>query len=181
MSDILRSLREANMRSADRLRSTKRPSADELNIAVQAVLALAKDRYMSAALKEVVLQRDKFLTEFDRDDAYELICAEMRHRLEMGIHRRQHIRSLTTLGSLAVPPAAAEFLLELAAGSQKEADGLIGDLNERFCRECKELGHRRAKVRYWARTIRSLRPLVVRTVVRAVKLGAVIALVRRYF
>src|ERR1700747_2218256 len=40
------------------------------------------------------------------------------------------------------PPSAAEFLLEVFLTS-KRGQALIGDMRERFARDCEELGHKR--------------------------------------
>jgi hypothetical protein len=76
------------------------------------------------------------------------------------------------------PPGLAEFLLMLFA-TRHRADYVVGDLNETFARECKEFGYNRAVRRYWAETLRSLWPLFVRAIGRALKWGVVIAAVRR--
>jgi hypothetical protein len=78
------------------------------------------------------------------------------------------------------PPQIAEFLLT-ALASSSHAEAAIGDLNERFTSECQQLGERRAARLYWARTLRSLWPLLVRVCGKALKWGAVIATVRRLF
>jgi hypothetical protein len=58
---------------------------------------------------------------------------------------------------------------------------VIGALNERFIRDCEKLGRPRAVRLYWARTLRSLWPLLRRAIGKALKWGAVIATVRRLF
>ncbi len=78
------------------------------------------------------------------------------------------------------PPGVAEFLLT-ALLKPSHADAVTGDLNEHFTRECEELGRRRAIRLYWARTLRSLWPLLKRAAAKALKWGAVIATVRRLF
>ena len=78
------------------------------------------------------------------------------------------------------PPGLAEFLLMLFA-TKRRAEYVTGDLNERFATECEKLGRDRAVRLYWARTLRSLRPLLWRAMGKAVKWGAVIAAVRRLF
>ena len=77
-------------------------------------------------------------------------------------------------------PGIAEFLLTALATSS-HAEAAIGDLNERFAGECKKSGRRRAVRLYWARTLRSLWPLLRRAIGRALKWGVVIATVRRFF
>jgi hypothetical protein len=74
----------------------------------------------------------------------------------------------------------AEFLLTLFATTPR-AEAAIGDLNERFADECKKLGRQRALRLYWARTLRSLWPLLRRAIGKMLKWGVVIATVRRLF
>jgi hypothetical protein len=78
------------------------------------------------------------------------------------------------------PPGMAEFLLTLFATTPR-AEAAIGDLNERFADECKKLGRQRALRLYWARTLRSLWPLLRRAIGKMLKWGVVIATVRRLF
>ncbi len=78
------------------------------------------------------------------------------------------------------PPWLAEFLL-IAFATTRRAEYVIGCRNERFVRECKELGRDRAVRRYWADTLRSLWPLLGRMIGKALKWGAVIAAMRRFF
>ena len=78
------------------------------------------------------------------------------------------------------PPKIAEFLL-IAFATTRYAAHAVGDRNEVFARECKELGRDRAVRRYWADTLRSLRPLLTRAIERALKWGAVTAAFRRLF
>jgi hypothetical protein len=58
---------------------------------------------------------------------------------------------------------------------------MVGDLNERFANERDKLGRCRAVRLYWARTLRSLWPLLRRAIGKALKWGAVIAAARRLF
>jgi len=78
------------------------------------------------------------------------------------------------------PPKIPEFLLT-AVATTRAAEATIGDLNERFADECQKLGRDRAVWLYWARTLRSLWPLLWRAMGKAVKWGAVIAVLRRLF
>jgi hypothetical protein len=78
------------------------------------------------------------------------------------------------------PPTLAEFLLTALAAT-RTAEAMIGDLNERFTCDCDEFGRPRAVHLYWARTLRSLCPLLRRAIGKALKWGAVIAAVRRLF
>jgi hypothetical protein len=73
------------------------------------------------------------------------------------------------------PPKFAEFLLTLLATTQR-ADAMIGDLNERFTRECREFSRASAVRLYWARTLHSLPPLVWRAIGKVV-----LAVVERFF
>src|SRR5229473_3743494 len=72
------------------------------------------------------------------------------------------------------PPKFAEFLLT-ALATARAAEAMIGDLNERFADECQKFGPRRAVRLYWARTLRSLWPLLMRAIARALRRNAVIA------
>ena len=78
------------------------------------------------------------------------------------------------------PPKLAEFCLTSLL-SERLADALIGDLNERFNRDCQQLGAARACRLYWARTLRSAWPLMRRYAARVVKWGFVLENVRRFF
>jgi hypothetical protein len=78
------------------------------------------------------------------------------------------------------PPKIAEFLLT-ALAANRQAEAMTGDLNERFADECEKFGRQRAVRLYWARTLRSLWPLLKRAIGKALKWGAVIAAVRRLF
>jgi hypothetical protein len=78
------------------------------------------------------------------------------------------------------PPEFAEFLVNILA-TTRQAEAVIGDLNERFTHECKEFGRDRAVRLYWARTLRSLWPLLRRAIGKALKWGAVVAAARRLF
>jgi hypothetical protein len=74
-----------------------------------------------------------------------------------------------------VPPKIAEFMLTMLA-TTRGAEAMIGDLNERFTRECKEFDRDRAVRLYWARTLRSLGPLLWRAIGKVV-----ITMVKRFF
>jgi hypothetical protein len=69
------------------------------------------------------------------------------------------------------PPMVAEFLLEVFLSS-KRGQAALGDMRERFDRECVELGRKRAVRRYWAHTVQTLLPLARRSITRAIKWGA---------
>ena len=66
------------------------------------------------------------------------------------------------------PGGVVEFLLTALSSSSRD-EAQIGDLNERFADDCKKLGCRRAVRLYWARTLRSLAPLLRRAVGKALK------------
>jgi hypothetical protein len=78
------------------------------------------------------------------------------------------------------PPTVAEFLLSLLL-NKKSGEAAIGDLNERFEEDCRRFGAARARRIYWGRTMRSVWPLVVRLVARAIKWGVVAEALRRRF
>jgi hypothetical protein len=77
------------------------------------------------------------------------------------------------------PPKIAEFCLGLFLSNAKSA-GMIGDLSEQFAQDCQQIGERRARRVYWARTMRSLWPLFRRMAARTVRWGVVIETVRRF-
>jgi hypothetical protein len=79
------------------------------------------------------------------------------------------------------PPKVADFLLTVFACSSPKKDGIVGDINERFARECEEVGVSMARRRFWGRTFYIVWPLVRRALARTVKWGAVIEGVRRFF
>ena len=66
------------------------------------------------------------------------------------------------------PPKWAEFFLTALACS-RHAEAAIGDLNERFAGECEQFGAKRAARLYWARTARSIVPLLLRAVGKVLK------------
>jgi len=66
------------------------------------------------------------------------------------------------------PPKLAEFLLTLCARKEHQKAAL-GDLNEKFERNCVQGGRARAIRLYWAEAVQSLLPLFVRAVGRFVK------------
>lgn len=79
-----------------------------------------------------------------------------------------------------LPPAWAESVLTFLTGSRR-AEAAIGDMNERFTRECTEVGLSRARLRYSVRTMRSVWPLLKRMFVQLGVWAAVISAVKRYF
>jgi hypothetical protein len=72
----------------------------------------------------------------------------------------------------------AEVLLTILA-TTRHAEAMIGNLNERFTGECEEFGRDRSVRVYWARTPRSVGPLLWRTAVKAARWGVVLAALRR--
>jgi len=78
-----------------------------------------------------------------------------------------------------VPPKLAESLL-IAFTTGRHADHMVGDLNERFARDCKKFGRRHAVNEYWKDTLRSLLPQLLRTIARILK-WAIVAAVKWYF
>jgi hypothetical protein len=56
--------------------------------------------------------------------------------------------------------------------NSKRGEAAIGDMRERFARECAELGRPRAERRYWAHSVRTLIPLARRAIGRAIRWGA---------
>jgi hypothetical protein len=78
------------------------------------------------------------------------------------------------------PPRHAEWLL-IALASSRHAEAAIGDLNEQYANDYLHFGAARAARLYWARTIRSIGPLLLRLAGKALKWGAVIAAVKRLF
>jgi len=99
-----------------------------------------------------------------------------------GVHveRIEPLPEIRRVKTRPEPPKLAEFLLT-ALSSPSRGQSIVGDLNERFANECEKLGRRRAIRLYWARTVESLWPLLRRAIGKTLKLGAVIAAVRRLF
>jgi hypothetical protein len=79
------------------------------------------------------------------------------------------------------PPRYAELMLIACAKSPADAEGLIGDLYERFRRDCAKRGLARAKLIYWAYTVQSLWPLLKRAMARAATWAAIISAIKRFF
>jgi hypothetical protein len=69
------------------------------------------------------------------------------------------------------PPAIAEFLLELFL---RHKEGIVGDLRERYRREYRSLGRKRAQRRYWAECARTVMPLLRRALSKAIRWGVLI-------
>jgi hypothetical protein len=90
------------------------------------------------------------------------------------------IANMPTVKSVAEPPRWAEGLIVLFGGSGKRAEAVQGDLCERFTRDCATMTVDRARWLYRARVLRSLLPLVKRTIARAVKLTAIISAAKRF-
>ncbi len=88
--------------------------------------------------------------------------------------------TLALLKSAAEPPQLADFCLSLCLSGAK-AEAVIGDLNEKFHRDCDHFGAERARRMYWGRTLRSLGPLLLRIGSRVIRWGLVIESVRRFF
>jgi hypothetical protein len=132
------------------------------------VLAMNADELRTLAKWSGDVSDIKNLEQFSRVFAANLFAAVSRHAQS---------KLCTTEPNELDPPNFAEFLL-IAFSSLSRGDAMIGDLNEHFDRECEKLGRRRAVWRYWARTLRSLWPLLWR---KAVKWGALIAALKRLF
>ena len=86
--------------------------------------------------------------------------------------------AVAAIASKAAPPAAAEFLLCVFASKQVR-DGLSGDFEEKFRRNCKTLGRRRAKLHYWAEAIRTIWPLAWRALKKAGGFALLLAAAKR--
>ena len=82
---------------------------------------------------------------------------------------------------LVQAPALPEFVVALLS-DPKKADAILGDLNERLHSEATDplVGPRRARMRYWARTLRSIGPLLWRAIKKAGIFGAVVAAIRHW-
>jgi hypothetical protein len=78
------------------------------------------------------------------------------------------------------PPPAADLLISLLLTSRR-SEAVIGDLTERFQKDSREYGAVRARRLYWGRALRSVWPLLRRAVGRAIRLGAFVEAVRRFF
>jgi hypothetical protein len=81
----------------------------------------------------------------------------------------------TKVGSSKIVEFSISILL-----SPAKADALIGDLSERFVRNCARYGAERARWMYWGQVFRSLGPLLLRAMGRAAKWGFLIDAVRRF-
>ena len=77
------------------------------------------------------------------------------------------------------PPAFPEWSLTLFV-SRRKLDGLLGDLEERFHRDCAARGPRRAKWLYWAETLRSVAPLLWSAAQKVGVVAVVAAAARRF-
>jgi hypothetical protein len=93
-------------------------------------------------------------------------------------HVESRIRAMRQHNS--EPPMLAEFLLTMLL-KPSHVEAVTGDLNEHFTNERRKFGRDRAVWLYWARTLRSLWPLLWRAMGKAVKWSAVIAAARRFF
>jgi hypothetical protein len=79
------------------------------------------------------------------------------------------------------PPGLAGFLLATLAKSSSAAEAAIGDMHERYARDCARYGVRYATLYCWGHTLRSLWPLIRRALGRGVKWAAIISAVKRLF
>jgi hypothetical protein len=137
-------------------------------------------------------QRRKKLTVRNVRQARELVEQELLAREELQVRglskissrwlkwQTNKVQSGITAPDNREPPRIAEFLLTALATTPR-AESMVGDLNERFADECKKLGRDSAVRLYWARTLRSLWPLLRRAIGKALKWGAVVAALRRLF
>jgi hypothetical protein len=80
-----------------------------------------------------------------------------------------------------LPPKCAGLFLTIFAKSPAAAEAAIGDIHERFARDCGRYGVRYATLYCWGHTLRCLGPLLWRAFGRAMKWAAIISAVRRYF
>ena len=140
------------------------------------------DHIPSRVLYSIVEQASEGMTHFWVDENSENVDAERRDPVvwteetsESAIDRTKPPTEETSESAMdhAEPPGVAEFLLELFITS-KRCQALIGDMRERFARYSVELGRKRAARRYWAHTVRTLFPLLRRSIARAIKWGAFI-------
>ena len=81
-------------------------------------------------------------------------------------------------GTLAEPPAYAEFLLRMLSNPDHR-DGIIGDLEQQFRQNCVCHGVARARRIYWTEVLRSILPMLRRSLSRLAVWGAVVSTVRR--
>lgn len=117
------------------------------------------------------------LEEFASSEEHRLL---IRQQIEYHLATENAHRALGSGGMAVTPPKAAEFCLAILL-SEAKANAVIGDLNERLQGDNERYGVRRARYLYWARTIRSLWPLFRSAAMRAMKLGAFVETVRRFF
>jgi len=97
--------------------------------------------------------------------------------LEAKIERDKEIQAVES-HQAPEPPRLPEFLLVVFA-SAEYCDAWLGDLNERFTRDCQAVGLSRARRLYWARSLRSLWPVLQRAIARGVKWGAILSTLKR--
>jgi hypothetical protein len=109
----------------------------------------------------------------------QLWCEIREERSLLVANTRQPTTENAAAGRASKPPKFAHFWLMLLL-NDAETEGLIGDLNERFCREC-GLDPKRAYRMYWRRAIASFWPLLRRAGARAIRWNALAESVRRRF
>jgi hypothetical protein len=80
---------------------------------------------------------------------------------------RRHVAWAFPEVRIESPPRSAEFLVGLCAGrgarrgrGKALADATLDDLQDLFERDCEKVGVKRARMRYWARSLRSSWPLI---------------------
>jgi hypothetical protein len=71
------------------------------------------------------------------------------------------------------PPSWAEYAVNLFAPA-KRREALVGDLEERFAKDCERLGEKRARRKYCIRAIRELGPVLLQWLK---KIGGVVGII----
>jgi hypothetical protein len=161
-------------------------------LSVEAALEMLKrhpanlNRHLDAeTIKRVIANRvgTKF-TSATETAVSEIMSHHIKHgkltEIGMAAAAFKALRSKAHRESPAEPPKFAELCLALFL-SKARGEALIGDLSERFELDCQQFGPERARRLYWGRALRSLWPLLRRSIGRGIKLGVVVATVRKFF
>jgi hypothetical protein len=127
------------------------------------------------------------LLEHERDNIRS-ICFRLRSEIHQERARRRYQRIIAKTApkpderkadNRPPPPAFAEWLIPLLVKG-KRSDAILGDLQERFVRDCRELDEQRARRLYVARVVSSSGPLLWSAVKKAGIFAAVAAVARKY-
>jgi hypothetical protein len=101
-------------------------------------------------------------------------------RLEIAVPANPAGWMIGAFATATCPPGLFDFRVPLLL-SEEIADAVLGDLNERFEKDCRRYGEKRARLRYWGRGFQSLWLLLRRFVARAVKWAVLAKMLWRMF